>query len=139
MRLGLVMVKDAEKEVSSRDGMNHTKETSCFDPAWVEKARNDVLIIKKAIEERSMTKLGEAEESNALAMHAASLASQPPILYWTPETVATFHKVWSLRKQGVSVYFSMDAGPNPILLFEEADQKAVEKAFSDTKVLIHFF
>lgn len=63
-------------------------------------------------------------------MHATDLVSLPSVLCWTAETVNIFHKVWALRKSGVSVYFTLDAGPNVFLIFEHIYRKGFEGSFS---------
>jgi diphosphomevalonate decarboxylase len=39
------------------------------------------------------------------------LSSRPPLLYWNGTSVALMQRIWSLREQGVPVFFSIDAGP----------------------------
>lgn len=62
-------------------------------------------------------------------MHATLLTAQPPISYYLPETIAAMQRVWRLRAQGVSVYFTQDAGPNLKLLFLSKDEKSLKKIF----------
>ena len=67
-------------------------------------------------------------------MKALMLTTQPPILYWEPETLYAIKKVRDLRQQGIEVYFTIDAGPNLILLFEEKNKTKVEQLFSEIEV-----
>lgn len=108
-----------KKEMSSRSAMKQTRATSLFYKCWPEKAQRDLMALKKAIKIRDFSQLGSISESNAFAMKALMLTTEPPILYWQPETLNAIRKVSDLRKQGIEVYCTIDAGPNLILLFEE--------------------
>ena len=35
-------------------------------------------------------------------MHASMMATDPPLLYWNPTTVAVVQEVWRAREEGVS-------------------------------------
>ena len=48
------------------------------------------------------------------------------------------HQIWFLREQGVSLYFTMDAGPNVKLLFLAPDTAAVQQHFPNVEVVIPF-
>jgi diphosphomevalonate decarboxylase len=39
------------------------------------------------------------------------MTTRPPLMYWSPVTLACMHKVIELRAQGVPVFFTIDAGP----------------------------
>lgn len=44
-------------------------------------------------------------------MHAAAIATRPPLIYWNGVTVECMHAVTALRRRGVPVFFTIDAGP----------------------------
>lgn len=137
-RLGLVKISTAEKKINSRDGMNRTVETAQLYQAWPKQAEHDLQKIRHAIAERDFISLGETAEHNALSMHATMIATWPPVLYWQSQSVTTMQTVWALRAQGLPVYFTMDAGPNVKLLFEEENSQAVREAFADITVIAPF-
>jgi diphosphomevalonate decarboxylase len=66
------------------------------------------------------------------------IASWPPLLYWQPESVAAMQTVWTLRRHGVPVYFTMDAGPNLKLLFEQQCRDEVLRHFPDLETVEPF-
>lgn len=127
--LGILTVSTEKKEMSSRSAMKQTRATSLFYKCWPEKAQRDLMALKKAIKIRDFSQLGSISESNAFAMKALMLTTEPPILYWQPETLNAIRKVSDLRKQGIEVYCTIDAGPNLILLFEEKNKRRVEQLF----------
>jgi len=46
------------------------------------------------------------------------MTSRPPIYYWAPGTVRLIHAVQEWRRDGLPVYFTLDAGPNVHLICE---------------------
>lgn len=127
--MGLIMVSRREKAVSSRIAMKRTVETSALYKAWPEKVEADLKNLQRAIKEKDFDLLGRTAESNALAMHATMMDSQPPVLYWMPETVEEMKRIWHLRDKGLPLYFTMDAGPNIKILFMEKDAMQVKEHF----------
>lgn len=135
LRVGILPITDAEKPVSSREAMQRTVETSMMYANWPEKVELDMEVLKKALEIKNFSLLGSASESNALAMHATMLSSWPPICYSLPETIAAMHQAWNLRRDGVEVYFTQDAGPNLKLLFLDKDEEDIREKFSHVQVI----
>jgi diphosphomevalonate decarboxylase len=83
--------------------------------------------IRSGLERRDLVAMGPAVEADALAMHAVMMTSRPSLLYWLPETVAVLRLVRACREEGLSVYFTMDAGPNVHCFCEAADAAEVER------------
>lgn len=137
-RIGVLELFSVPKAVSSRDGMNRTAATSELYKSWPQQAAADLEMICGAINKRDFPLLGQTAERNALAMHATMLAAWPPLLYLQPETIGEIHKVQMVRKEGLDVYLTIDAGPNVKLLFLEADEPAVASAFPGLQVIRPF-
>lgn len=127
--VGLLLLNQNEKKLSSREAMQRTITTSPLYSVWPEKVNQDLMTVKKAIHEKNFSLLGQTAESNALTMHATMLSAWPPISYFLPETIETMHKIWQLREQGVALYFTQDAGPNLKLLFLSADIELAKSSF----------
>jgi len=127
--IGLLIFNQQEKKISSREAMQRTIDTSALYPAWFDKATQDLINIKQAIHEKDFLKLGQTAESNALTMHALMLSAWPPISYCLPETIIAMQKIWELRKQGIPVYFTQDAGPHLKLLVLQKNKAEVESHF----------
>ncbi|MFP8965968.1 diphosphomevalonate decarboxylase [Pokkaliibacter sp. CJK22405] len=135
LRVGVLEVTRDAKTVDSRSGMNRTTQTSHLYSAWPQQAKENLLTLKAAIAEQDIHQLGATAEQNALSMHATMVSSWPPLLYWQPDSVKLMHQVWQCRESGVPVYFTMDAGPNLKLLFEESAQSDIEAAFTGLEVV----
>ena len=120
-----VVITSDQKRVSSREGMKRTVETSPFYEGWLDTVDNDIKEAKKAIMVRDFIALGEVLEHNALKMHATMLGSRPPILYWDGGTLDVMHAIHGLRREGISAYFTIDAGPNIKVLCQPKDEEYV--------------
>ena len=130
LRIGLLVIEGGPKPVGSREGMRRTVESSPLYAAWPAAARRDLAALRAAVLARDFDLLGRTAEANALAMHATMLAARPAVRYWRPDTVAVLDRVSELRGQGVSVFATLDAGPNVKLLYLAADERAVRQAFA---------
>lgn len=136
--IGLAKVDTGEKAVDSRSGMQRTVETAHLYQSWPLQAAADLEKLHQAIARRDFDLLGQTAEQNALSMHATMIASWPPLLYWQPESVAAMQKVWELRREGLPLYFTMDAGPNLKLLFERRHRDEVLRHFPELETVEPF-
>ena len=134
-RMGLLIFSEKEKSIGSREAMQRVVATSRFYKEWPAQVDDDIKMIERALSQQNFDLLGKTAESNALAMHATLLTAQPSISYYLPETIAAMQSVWCLRAQGVSVYFTQDAGPNLKLLFLSKDEKIVKENFLNVEVI----
>ena len=136
--IGLVKIDVSEKSVDSRSGMQRTIESSHLYKSWPDQANADLIKLHKAIDSRDFTLLGSTAEHNAMSMHATFASSWPPLLYWQPESIKAMQSVWKLREQGVEVYFTMDAGPNLKLIFEQQTLPQLLLHFPELEVVQPF-
>ncbi|MDQ8231717.1 diphosphomevalonate decarboxylase [Enterococcus faecium] len=125
-----VLINDQKKEVSSRNGMRRTVETSSFYQGWLDSVEGDLYQLKQAIKTKDFQLLGETMERNGLKMHGTTLAAQPPFTYWSPDSLKAMDAVQQLRKQGIPCYFTMDAGPNVKVLVENSHLSEVQETFT---------
>jgi diphosphomevalonate decarboxylase len=127
LRLLVGMVSREEKAVKSRDGMRTTVESSPYYPAWAVDAEREVKDIVRLIRRRDLQAVGEVAERNAWRMHATALSASPPLCYLMPQTLAVINACVALRRAGVGVWFTLDAGPNPVLLTSATDEARAVK------------
>lgn len=138
LRVGLLVVSSKKKPIDSTTAMNRTVETSELYRNWPVQVERDLKTIRTAILDRDFDTMGRVAEHNAMSMHATMLSAWPPISYWQPETVKALQQVWQLRASGVSIYVTMDAGPNLKLLFEAKDQTRLEETFPHLQMVTPF-
>ncbi len=138
LMLGLVMVTHSAKTISSREAMQITTGTSPLYQAWPATVTAHMHTLRNAMLMHDFKAFGEVIEHNALTMHATMLASWPSIDYRIPETWRAIEKVHQLRREGVPVYFTQDAGPHIKLLFEAKDKAAILAVFPDISPVLLF-
>ncbi len=136
--LALLMISTEEKEMSSRFAMQHTVATSPYYKSWITTATKDLPELKKAIAQYDFFRLGEISESNSEAMHATMLAAAPPINFSQPETYENKILIQKLRRQGLEIFFSQDAGPNLMLIFLEKDLVTVKENIKGLEIIKPF-
>lgn len=137
-RIAIVEVDTGPKLHSSRDGMNHTVDTSPLFSNWPEMAERDCQIIEQAILEKNFETLGQTAEANALAMHATMQAARPALTYLTDQSWVILQRLWQVRKDGLAAYATMDAGANIKLVFLKEAEADVLQAFPDARVISPF-
>lgn len=122
-----VIVASKEKKISSREGMKRTVDTSPFYSGWLGTVEKDIETAKKAISNRDLDMLGTVVEANALKMHATMLGANPPFMYWQSGTMDAINLIQNLRGQGISAYFTIDAGPNVKVLCLQKDAQLIRE------------
>ena len=138
LRIGTLIFSENEKNISSRDAMRNTLNTSPLYAAWPEEAAIDLENIKRAILEHDFELFGKTAEANAMMMHEMMLNSEPPIQYSLPETYTAMQIVHDVRQMGAEIFMTQDAGPNLQLLFQAKDTGLVEDLFPDVKIIVPF-
>lgn len=136
----IVLVNKGTKEVSSRQGMKRTVETSVFYKGWLKASKEDIGDIKRAIENKNFEEMGSIAERNGLRMHGTMLGANPPLSYWEPDSIRVMEIVRELRKKGISSYFTMDAGPNVKIICRLSQANIIKEklreSFEDEQIII---
>ena len=111
--LGVVVAVTTEggKPISSRSGMEQSRSASPYYQAWLDSHPADLEAARVAVQARDFAGLAELSEHSCLKMHAVMMSSRPPLIYWSPATLACIAAVQDLRRGGVPVFFTIDAGP----------------------------
>lgn len=125
----MLVLNDAKKPISSRDGMKLCAETSTTFDDWIKQSEQDYADMLAYLKANDFEKVGELTERNALAMHATTKTAKPPFSYLTDESYRAMDAVKALRAQGELCYFTMDAGPNVKVLCREEDLERLTKIF----------
>lgn len=118
------------KTISSSKGMKDTKNTSPFYATFVDNMRkyHDEMIV--ALQNHDFDKVGELTEKSALQMHAAALSAFPSVVYWYGFTLDALRLCQKLRGEGISAWFTCDAGPIPKILTLAQNEKTICLALS---------
>lgn len=138
LNLLIVHCSSIEKKLDSRTAMNLTAQTSVYYPAWLESHAADLENVLKAVRKNNFQQLGELTEYSTLKMHASMLAAKPAIWYFEPLSFAVMNTIRDLRRQGLQVYFTLDAGPHVKVLCQSHDvaelQEELEKMIGIAKI-----
>jgi len=131
IRVLLVQTSAQQKKVSSRWGMGLSRDTSPYYPSWLESSRTLIEPAKRAVMERDLPTLGPLIQQSYLRMFATMFTSEPPFIFWLPDTVALIHWAEELREEGISIWETMDAGPQVKFFFQEEDRLRIARSFEE--------
>lgn len=107
----IAITERGEKAVGSTAGMEQSASSSPYYASWVASSPTDLSAARQAISSGDFEALADLAEHSCLKMHAAAMAARPPLIYWNPATVACLQAVRELRRSGIAVFFTIDAGP----------------------------
>ncbi|MGI9248704.1 MAG: diphosphomevalonate decarboxylase [Woeseiaceae bacterium] len=107
----VAITETGPKAVGSTEAMEISRKTSPFYSSWVERQDEDLNTARDAILRRDFEQLGAIAEHNCLKMHSIMWASRPPTVFWNSATMRCLQTVRKLQGRGLSVFFTIDAGP----------------------------
>lgn len=122
------ITSEGMKRNPSRDAMRHVAETSPLYGGWLEAQDDDLVAMRRAIAADDLAEIGRIAEENCLRMHATGFAARPPVVFWTPATMAVMDEVRRLRDEGTLAFFTIDAGPQVKVLCRPRDADRVAAA-----------
>jgi diphosphomevalonate decarboxylase len=123
----VVVVESEAKKVPSRDG-HRLAATSPHYARRRELLPERLAIVRAAIEERDLDRLGPVIEEEGIELHLIAMSSRPPVYYWNAATVEVLARVRELRAEGLSAWSTMDAGANVHVICAAAEEPAVAAA-----------
>lgn len=128
----LIAVVDAgHKNISSRQG-HHLAASSPFYSTRLSLLPERLDALREAILNRDFNTLADTVEREAVEMHMIAMTSQPPIFYWQPATLQILERVRQLRREGLQVCATVDAGPNVHVL---CTPQAASAVFTALRIL----
>ncbi len=129
-RMITTIVTESRKKTSSRAGMSQTVKTSPYYDGWLKTIDGDLKEVRDGIKNRDFNAVGLCAEQNCLKMHATMMTTKPSIIYWHPATMEIMRSVMAWREQGISCYFTIDAGPNVKVMCLEKDARKINGMLS---------
>jgi diphosphomevalonate decarboxylase len=126
----VAVTSSGEKAVGSGPGMSLSAASSPYYKDWVDSHPPDLDAARRAIATKDFEALATVSESSCLKMHAAAMSTVPPLLYWNGATVDCLNEVRALRRRGVPVFFTIDAGPQVKAVCLPEARTAVHAALS---------
>ena len=107
----IAIVKSTHKEIGSTQGHPLAK-TSPLQSSRVSDSQNRLSFCKNAILEKDFDKLAYISELDSNLLHAVMMTSTPILFYWEPDSLRLMKEIIKLRKNGIPVFYTLDAGPN---------------------------
>lgn len=119
MHDAIVLVDSNEKEVSSTAGHALMVENPYAEVRYAQ-AKKNADELAQILRSGNVHRFGEIAEAEAMTLHALMMCSNPGYLLLKPNTIKIIEKVKAYRQAtGNPFYFTLDAGPNPHLLFPD--------------------
>ena len=129
----VIAVTDAApKSIGSGLAMIRSAATSPFYDSWIARQGQDLATARDAIAARDFEKLGAVSEHNCLKMHSVMWTSRPPVVYWNEATLNAMETIRELKRNGVPVFFTIDAGPQVKAVCLPEVRKIVEASLKET-------
>ncbi|MBP9759050.1 diphosphomevalonate decarboxylase [Candidatus Dojkabacteria bacterium] len=126
--IDIVAIVDPEKKKISSSQGHELADTSPYFEARVKEMQGRIDIVRKAIIDKDIRKLGPEIERDSTSMHSVMMTSTPPAFYWAPGSIRIMKDVMEWReKDDLQAYFTFDAGANAHIICEKKDAKEVEK------------
>lgn len=111
LTVAVAITATGPKAIGSTEAMEISRKTSPFYSSWVTRQAEDLDTARDAILRRDFEQLAAIAEHNCLKMHSVMWASRPPTVYWNSATMRCLQAVRKLQRDGVGVFFTIDAGP----------------------------
>jgi len=128
IRIIVALIVKGPKDISSREAMKISRDSSPFFQNWVASSRPLVQQAVEALKDKDIEKLGKAMRLSYLRMHAVMLGGNPPVRYWLPDSIKAMRVCDNLRNQGIGAWETMDAGPQVKILCTADDADKIIQA-----------
>jgi len=122
----ILLVDQGEKQISSTIGHNlmidHPYAQNRFN-----QANQNLDILTEVLQKGNIKEFIQIVESEALALHAMMMTSNPYFILMKPNTLKIIDKIWDFRKEtNLNICFTLDAGANVHVLFPKDEKKEIE-------------
>ncbi len=131
LRCLIVQLRSAAKAISSRTGMETSRKSSPFYKAWIADSLLLAPEARQALAEKNLRALGPMMRRSYLRMFSTMFSCEDPFIYWEADSLLIIKTAEELRRQGVDVYETMDAGPQVKLITTEEFLPRVESALRE--------
>jgi diphosphomevalonate decarboxylase len=128
----VAIVSTVHKKTGSTEG-HSIAPTSPLQAARVTDAPRRLEICRKAILERDFQAFASIVELDSDMMHAVMMTSTPALHYWKPASLEVMNCVRQWRMEGLSVCYTVDAGPNVHVICPAIEAPVVERKLHEIK------
>lgn len=125
----IAVVNHGSKKTPSSEG-HRSAHSSPYLNTRLDEMKKRVDLVREAISEKDLEKLGLATEQDTISMHAIMMTSVPPLYYFEPGTIEIIKSVIEWREEGLESYFSIDAGANVHVICERKNADKIHQKVS---------
>ncbi len=130
----ILLVDQGEKQISSTVGHNlmlgHPYAKNRF-----KQANQNLERLTEVLQSGDIKEFIQIVESEALALHAMMMTSDPYFILMKPNTLKIINKIWDFRKKtDLNICFTLDAGANVHVLFPKGEKGEAETFISNELV-----
>ena len=133
LRVVIAITDKKEKAISSSKAMKLSADTSPFYSSWVEDQNNDIKEANSFISKKDFEGLAAISEHNCMKMHSIMWTTRPSIVYWNSTTIDCMHAIRDLQRNGESVFFTIDAGPQIKAICLPENEEKIAKKLNEIK------
>ena len=122
----ICIASSGEKSVGSSAG-HSLMNNHVFGEQRIQQAKDNCKELLGHLKSGDIWKAGELIEEEAMTLHALMMTSRPSYMLIKPNTVAMIELIREFRNtENVPVFFTLDAGPNPHVIYFNESRKVVE-------------
>ena len=133
LRVVIAITDKKEKAISSSKAMKLSADTSPFYSSWVEDQNDDIKEANSFISKKDFEGLAAISEHNCMKMHSIMWTTRPSIVYWNSTTIDCMHAIRDLQRNGESVFFTIDAGPQIKAICLPENEEKIAKKLNEIK------
>ena len=121
----ILLIDKGQKPVSSSKG-HKLMHDHPYAEARFAQARQNITLLRDILAQGNLDEFCKLVESEALALHAMMLTSNPYYILMRPNTLSAIERIWYFRASTATpICFTLDAGANIHLLYPETYKKQV--------------
>ena len=133
LRVVIAITDKKEKSISSSKAMKLSADTSPFYSSWVEGQNDDIKEANSFISKKDFEGLASISEHNCMKMHSIMWTTRPSIVYWNATTIDCMQAIRDLQRNGESVFFTIDAGPQIKAICLPENEEKIAKKLNEIK------
>ena len=133
LRVVIAITDKKEKAISSSKAMKLSADTSPFYSSWVEDQNDDIKEANSFISKKDFEGLASISEHNCMKMHSIMWTTRPSIVYWNATTIDCMQAIRDLQRNGESVFFTIDAGPQIKAICLPENEEKIAKKLNEIK------
>lgn len=124
IRNAILIIDPAKKKVSSSEG-HSLMDFHPYRDARIGQAKDHTERLLGILKDGDWDEFFEIAENEALSLHGLMMSSTPSYTLLHPNTISALALIREARAGGLTIGFSMDAGPNVHLLYPASEEEKV--------------